>query len=341
MSGKKILKILTFSLIILAFLFTFSLMGACKAGGEDDETEEDSGTEDDELFEDDIDGMEEEDIEEDEMEDFDEEDMEEDSGIAEGYMDIDAIEAKELIDNNPDLIIIDVSPIYEDGHIPGAVNYYIGDGSLDAAIPGLDPEGKYLVYCHTDAASIPGAQKLVDAGFTDVYRLEGNFRAWVDAGFEVEKGSGGETAMLSITSPAFENNGDIPEKHSCDGDNINPELVFNGIPPETVSLVLIVDDPDAPGGTWIHWTVWNINPATTSVPENSVPAGSVEGNTDFGVPGYGGPCPPSGTHRYFFKLYALDIELPPDISITASDLEDFMEDHILASAELTGNYSKK
>ena len=103
------------------------------------------------------------------------------------YMDLTPEEAKKLIDENPDLIIVDVSPKYDDGHLPGAINYYIGDGSLDDAIPTLDPEAKYLVYCHVDTASIPGAQKLVDAGFKNVYRLEGNYAAWVDAGYEVEK----------------------------------------------------------------------------------------------------------------------------------------------------------
>ena len=104
-----------------------------------------------------------------------------------GYMDVTPEEAKKLIDENPDLIIIDVSPKYDDGHLPGAINYYIGDGSLDDAIPTLDSGAEYLVYCHVDAASIPGAQALIDAGFKNVYRLEGNYAAWVDAGFEVEK----------------------------------------------------------------------------------------------------------------------------------------------------------
>jgi len=103
-----------------------------------------------------------------------------------GYTDVTADGAKELIDTTPGLVIIDVSPIYAQGHIPGAVNYYVGDGSLDAAIPALDPNGTYLVYCHTDAASVQGAQKLAGAGFTNVYRLEGNFVAWVDAGYPVE-----------------------------------------------------------------------------------------------------------------------------------------------------------
>jgi len=102
------------------------------------------------------------------------------------YIDITAAEAKELIDNTTDLIIIDVSPHYDQGHIPGAVNYYLGDGSLDEAIPTLDITKPYLVYCHVDSVSISGAQKLVDAGISTVYRLEGNYQAWVDAGYPIE-----------------------------------------------------------------------------------------------------------------------------------------------------------
>jgi rhodanese-related sulfurtransferase len=107
--------------------------------------------------------------------------------MMEGYMDVSPEEAKKLIDENMDLIIIDVSPKYDEGHLPGAINYYIGDGSLEAAIPTLDPDSKYLVYCHVDSASIGGAQALIDAGFKNVYRLEGNYAAWVDAGYEIEK----------------------------------------------------------------------------------------------------------------------------------------------------------
>jgi rhodanese-related sulfurtransferase len=103
-----------------------------------------------------------------------------------GYADVTAQQAKDLIDNNTNIIVIDVSPIYDDGHIPGSVNYYVGDGSLDAAIPTLDKEKDYLVYCHVDSASISGAQKLVNAGFNPVYRLEGNFQAWIDAGYDIE-----------------------------------------------------------------------------------------------------------------------------------------------------------
>lgn len=102
------------------------------------------------------------------------------------YVDVTPQEARTLIENNPDMVIIDVSPFYSQGHIPGAVHYYLGDGSLEAAIPSLNKDGMYLVYCHSDSVSIQAAQKLVDEGFTQVYRLEGNFGAWVDAGYDVE-----------------------------------------------------------------------------------------------------------------------------------------------------------
>lgn len=104
----------------------------------------------------------------------------------EGYIDVTPAEAKDLIENNPGIIIIDVSPHYANGHLPGAINYYLGDGSLDDAIPALDKDATYLVYCHVDSVAIAGAQKLVDAGFKTVYRLEGNYSAWVDAGYPVE-----------------------------------------------------------------------------------------------------------------------------------------------------------
>jgi len=106
---------------------------------------------------------------------------------ANSYVDVTAAEAKALIDENPDLVVIDVSPAYALGHLPGAVNYPVGNGSLDEAIPTLDKNAAYLVYCHSDGPSISGAQKLVDAGFRTVYHLEGNYAAWVDAGYPVER----------------------------------------------------------------------------------------------------------------------------------------------------------
>jgi len=103
------------------------------------------------------------------------------------YIDVTPEEAKNLIESNPELVIIDVSPNYANGHLPGAINYYVGDGSLDKAIPTLDKDKEYLVYCHVDSASILGAQKLIDAGFEMVYRLSGNFAAWVEADYPIEK----------------------------------------------------------------------------------------------------------------------------------------------------------
>ena len=108
----------------------------------------------------------------------------EENGVA--YTDLSPAEAREMIDNNPDLIIIDVSPHWDNGHLPGAAHYYLGDGSLDVGIPDLDKSKTYLVYCHIDSVAIQGAQKLVDAGFETVYRLEGNYSGWVDAGYPVE-----------------------------------------------------------------------------------------------------------------------------------------------------------
>jgi len=147
--------------------------------------------------------------------------------------------------------------------------------------------------------------------------------------------------VMEITSPAFKNNGNIPAKYTCDGENINPLLEFKNIPQDTKSLALIVDDPDAPAKTWVHWVVWNIDPGTTRIPENAKIGDAVEGITDFGKPGYGGPCPPSGTHRYFFKLFALDTELDLDPSSGARDLANAMEGHIIESAELIGLYARK
>jgi len=113
--------------------------------------------------------------------------IEDDTIMIGGYIDISPAEAKKMIDENPDLMIIDVSPKYEEGHLPGAVNYYVGDGSLEEVIPSLDKEADYLVYCHVDSASIQGAEMLVEAGFENVYRLEGNYSAWVAAGYKIEK----------------------------------------------------------------------------------------------------------------------------------------------------------
>jgi Raf kinase inhibitor-like YbhB/YbcL family protein len=142
---------------------------------------------------------------------------------------------------------------------------------------------------------------------------------------------------LTISSPAFENNKLIPQKYTCDGDNVNPPLTIEGVPDETKSLVLIVDDPDAPMGTWDHWTVWNILP-TNKIEENTVPG--TEGVNDSRKHSYGGPCPPWGTHRYFFKVYALDTKLDLNQNSRKKDVERAMQDHILAKGELVGLYRR-
>lgn len=145
---------------------------------------------------------------------------------------------------------------------------------------------------------------------------------------------------LTISSRAFSHKGAIPVRFTCDGRDINPSLEFGNLPPGTRSLALIVDDPDAPVGTWVHWVVWNIPPSMREIKEGSVPEEVRQGLNDWKRNSYGGPCPPSGTHRYFFKLYALDttLELPPSTTKTA--LERAMEGHIMAQGELIGTYRR-
>lgn len=146
--------------------------------------------------------------------------------------------------------------------------------------------------------------------------------------------------VMKLESPAFAGNQSIPKKYTCDGKDINPPLKIEEVPTEAKSLVLIVDDPDAPFGTFTHWLVWNIDPKTTLIEENSVPEGAIQGLNDFGKNSYGGPCPPSGTHHYHFKLYAIDVLLDLPSSSKKSDLERAIKDHILDSAELIGTYQR-
>ena len=159
---------------------------------------------------------------------------------------------------------------------------------------------------------------------------------------------------MKISSSAVGHNQSIPAKYTCDGENINPPLQIADVPSAAKSLVLISDDPDAPMGTWVHWTVWNITPYTKEIQENTIPKlapwdpaspatpiPAIEGVTSFGKFGYGGPCPPSGTHRYFFKLYALDSILDLPISAKAADIEKAMKGHILDKTELIGLYKRQ
>ncbi len=145
---------------------------------------------------------------------------------------------------------------------------------------------------------------------------------------------------LKMTSSAFKDNGMIPKQYTCDGKDMNPSLSIEGVPPGVKSLALIVDDPDAPVGTWVHWVVWNIDPAVGEIREGTVPQGAVQGMNDFKRTSYGGPCPPSGTHRYFFKLYALDTVLNVSTGATKAQLEQAMKGHVTAQAQIVGLYKR-
>jgi len=145
---------------------------------------------------------------------------------------------------------------------------------------------------------------------------------------------------MELTSPVFENNKMIPQRYTCDGESTNPPLRIGGVPDEAQSLVLIVEDPDAPGGTFDHWLVWNINRDIDTIRENEVPEGAVQGVNSAGKNHYTGPCPPSEVHNYHFKLYALDkkMDIPPDSK--KEILEKEMNDHILAESLLVGRYGR-
>ena len=143
---------------------------------------------------------------------------------------------------------------------------------------------------------------------------------------------------LTVKSPAFESGKPIPRKYSCDGQDINPPLTIEGIPKEAKTLVLAIDDPDAPSGIFDHWIVWNIPASTNKIAENAVPG--IEGLNSARQMGYMGPCPPSGTHRYFFKVYAVDTELSLGVGSKKKDVEKAIQGHILAKGELIGLYSR-
>ena len=154
---------------------------------------------------------------------------------------------------------------------------------------------------------------------------------------------------LTLASPAFAHNGSLPARLTCDGRDVSPELRWSGLPVGTQSLALIVDDPDAPDPaaprmTWVHWVLYNIPPTAAGLPEGvavrDLPPGTREGMNDWGRTGYGGPCPPIGRHRYFHKLYALDMVLPDLGKPAKAGLEQAMKGHVLASTELVGTYQR-
>ena len=156
-------------------------------------------------------------------------------------------------------------------------------------------------------------------------------------------------APLRLTSPAFADHGAIPRRHTCEGDDVAPPLAWTGAPAGTRSFALVVDDPDAPDPrapktTWVHWVLVDLPPAAAALAPGAtaatLPAGAREGLNDWGRPGWGGPCPPVGRHRYFFKLYALDCTLPAPAHPTQAQLERAMRGHVLAHAELVGTYAR-
>lgn len=150
---------------------------------------------------------------------------------------------------------------------------------------------------------------------------------------------------MKLTSPAFEANGSIPSEFTCDGGNYSPPLEFVDVPASAKSLVLIMEDPDVPhsvrsDGMWDHWVVWNIPPETRGLAANSTPPGEIGANTR-GICAYGGPCPPDREHRYFFKLYALDVLLELHVAATKTEVLDALRNHIVAEAELIGRYNRQ
>ncbi len=147
---------------------------------------------------------------------------------------------------------------------------------------------------------------------------------------------------MKIESNSFQNGGEIPRKYGYKKDNINPALIINDVPADAKSLALVMDDPDAMGAVgkiWVHWVVWNIDPSTGQIKENSIPSDSIQGKTDFGEIAYGGPAPPDKEHTYLFKLYALDDKLSLGEGSTKSQLEEAMGNHVIAESKLEGKYA--
>ena len=151
---------------------------------------------------------------------------------------------------------------------------------------------------------------------------------------------------ISLKSTSFKDGEMIPTRYTCDGEDISPELAWESIPEGCQTLAIICDDPDAPMGTWVHWIIYNIPADLTGLeegipPDDTLPSGAKQGNNGWNRIGYGGSCPPGGTHRYFFKIYALDTELDFESGATKSQLINAMEGHILAQGQLMGRYSRK
>jgi Raf kinase inhibitor-like YbhB/YbcL family protein len=148
-------------------------------------------------------------------------------------------------------------------------------------------------------------------------------------------------ARFELQTPAFGDGGEIPVDYTCDGRDVSPPLDIAGIPDEAKSLALVVDDPDAPNGTFVHWIVYGISSGTSKIPEGMLPPGARTGKNDWGRREWGGPCPPDGPHRYQFHLYALDLELDLPAGATRDELEKAIKGHVLAEATLTGVYERQ
>ncbi len=166
------------------------------------------------------------------------------------------------------------------------------------------------------------------------------------SGNESEDDTMATSGKFTIKSTAFHEGEMIPSKYTCEGQDVSVPLEWQSAPSTAKSLALIADDPDAPAGTWVHWVIFNMPPAAAGLPENVPPKeslsnGALQGKNDFGNYGYGGPCPPGGTHRYYFKLYALDSMLKLSAGITKAELLKAMEGHIVAQAQIMGRYSRK
>lgn len=155
----------------------------------------------------------------------------------------------------------------------------------------------------------------------------------------------GGNLSISLKSGSFKEGGFIPKKYTCDGENISPPLEWNGTPEGTKSIAIICDDPDAPMGTWVHWVIYNIPSSVNNLKENIPPEkvledGTIQGKNDFKKTGYGGPCPPNGIHRYYFKIYALNTALALTPGLTKGELLHAMEGHIISEGRLMGKYSR-
>jgi len=180
-------------------------------------------------------------------------------------------------------------------------------------------------------------------------RLEGYVVELMVTGLITARRPSEATMAFTLTSPAFAAGAAVPVKHTCDGPDLSPELAWSGAPPAAKTFALIVDDPDAPAGTWVHWVLFNLTATLAALPENLPKTetlqqlgGAAQGRNDFRKIGYGGPCPPPGKpHRYFFKLYALDIVLPLEAGATKADVERAMKGHIVGQTEHMGTYARR